>query len=176
MRLVVALSLAAAVSIAAGAQKLPKNLAHELTQRPARAPSNPAGELFNPPANDAEDAAMKDLACVCGTCKREPIRTCTCDLAAKMRGEVKQQLAGVDVSTAAARKVAHDHVLAWFAQTYGADVLAPARVTSIDDRLGSLPIVVILGAGVTLMIWRTRRSLRRARQRERLPRNDDFVV
>jgi Flp pilus assembly protein TadB len=42
--------------------------------------------------------------------------------------------------------------------------------------VGSLPIVVILGAGVTLMIWRTRRSLRRARQRERLPRNDDFVV
>ena len=182
MRRVVVLALVAVVSIAAGAagagvaQELPKNLARELTQRPAHAPSNPAGELFNPPANDVEDAAMKDLACICGTCKREPIRTCTCDLAAKMRGEVKQRLAGVDVTTAAARKAAHDDVLAWFARTYGAAVLAPARVASIDDRLGSLPIVVILGVGGALMIWRTRRSLRRARRRERRPRNDDVIV
>ncbi len=176
MRLVAALAWLSLVSLiaGAGAQELPKNLAQELTQRPRRPPGNPDGQLVNPPTNDSEDAIMKDLACICGTCNREPIRTCKCDLAAKMRAEVKQHLAGVDLSNASAQQSAHDHVLAWFAQTYGVDVLKPKPIASIDDRLGSIPIVLVLGVGLALMIWRTRRSSRRAR--ERLPRNDDVVI
>ena len=172
MRLVAALMF---VSTMASAQELPKNLAHELGQPHTNASSNPTGELFNPPANDVEDAIMKDLACICGTCNREPVRTCKCGLAAKLRGEVKQQLAGVDLSTAAARKAAHDAVLASFARTYGAAVLQPLRIAEIDDRLGSIPFVIACGC-LALFVWRTRRASRRARQRERLPRNDDVIL
>lgn len=173
MRLVLAFAL---VSTLASAQELPKNLAHELGQPHASAPSNPTGELYNPPANETEAAIMTDLACVCGTCNREPIRTCRCDLAAKMRGEVKAQLAGVHTATATARKAAHDKVLASFARTYGADVLKPMRIASIDNRLGSIPIVVMLAVGLALIVWRARGASRRARERERLPRNDDVVI
>ena len=132
--------------------------------------------LADPPANDTETKLMSDLACVCGSCKREPIRTCTCDLAAKMRGDVKRQLAGADLTTAAGRALAQTKVLQWFADAYGPNVLKPFRTVNGDDRLGFIP-VVILGGGLLLVIWQARRSVRRRReQRDGRNRNDDIFI
>jgi cytochrome c-type biogenesis protein CcmH/NrfF len=155
------------------AQELPSGLAGELAL-PHQ--TNKGQSLIDPPANETETKLMGDLACVCGTCKREPIRTCGCGLAAKLRGDVKRQLAGADLTTAAGRARAETNVRQRFAEAYGPDVLNPIRTVSGDDRLAAMPLV-ILGGGLLLFAWQVRRSVRRKRsQPSDRDRNDDVFI
>ncbi len=109
---------------------------------------------------------MQGLACTCGTCAKEPIDECACESAAKMRGEVKERLRGVDLSTAGAREEAYKSVRAGFAVKYGDAVLTPRLEAKTDPRLNWLPIIVFAG-GVLLFANVTRKSLRRRRDERR---------
>jgi cytochrome c-type biogenesis protein CcmH/NrfF len=172
MRIVGVIVVLSALLTPGRAQELPAGFARGLTTH--RQKATDIG-LVAPAANETETAIMSDLACTCGMCKREPIRTCTCEMAAKMRGEVKEQLAGADLGTPAARTAAHDRVLHRFTATYGLGVLEPHRVVSGDDRLGAMPLA-ILGGGLLLFVWQVRRSVRRKRsQPSDRDRNDDDV-
>ncbi|HEY2748582.1 MAG TPA: cytochrome c-type biogenesis protein CcmH [Polyangia bacterium] len=121
----------------------------------------PPSEL-NQPASDGEREIMHNLACTCPTCNREPIDECTCALAAQMRGEVKKQLAGRDLSTEAARKLASVTVRASIAGLFGAAALTPRPAARVDPRLDWLPVIVFVG-GLFVLVVVTRRSLARRR-------------
>ena len=116
----------------------------------------------NPPTSDAERVIMHEIACTCPTCNKEPIDECTCELAAQMRGEVKKQLAGRDLSTEAARTTARAEVRTAIAGLFGAAALGPTRPTKTDSRLDWLPLIVFVG-GLVILVLVTRRSLARRR-------------
>src|SRR6266481_10058995 len=93
----------------------PFNAAH--SARPEETATDPdiirfpkTAELQNRPRSDFENSLMGELSCTCGSCKLEPINTCRCDFAAKMRGEVRAQLDGLDRSTEATRRAAAETV------------------------------------------------------------------
>lgn len=115
----------------------------------------------NTAGNIVEQRLMQNLACTCPTCSLEPIERCQCDLATKMRGEVKDALRGVDISTPDKRETAYQHVRNLFAAKYGADVLTPNEKKT-DPCMNWLPIVLFFG-GALLLVVVTRRSIRRRR-------------
>jgi cytochrome c-type biogenesis protein CcmH/NrfF len=121
----------------------------------------PASEQ-NPPTSDIERVVMHGIACTCPTCKQEPIDECTCEMAAQMRGEVKKQLAGRDLSTEAARATARESVRTAIAGLFGVKALTPRPPPHVDPRLDWLPVIVFIG-GLALLIGVTRRSLARRR-------------
>lgn len=63
-------------------------------------------ELESRPRSEFEKSLMSELACTCGTCDLEPIDTCRCEFAAKMRGELLDELDRHDLSTEATRRSA----------------------------------------------------------------------
>lgn len=115
----------------------------------------------NAPSNIVEQRLMQNLACTCPTCNLEPIERCQCEQAATMRAEVKDALAGVDTSSPEKREAAYQDVRSRFAAKYGADVLTPNEKKT-DPRMNWLPIVIFVGATLSLVII-TRRSIRRRR-------------
>ncbi|MCU1278615.1 MAG: hypothetical protein JWM53_2161 [bacterium] len=115
----------------------------------------------NAPSNFVEQRLMQNLACTCPTCALEPIEKCQCDQATKMRGEVKNAMKGVDISTPDKRESAYQHVRDMFAAKYGADVLTP-YVKKTDPRMSWLPIVLFVGGALGLVVI-TRRSIKRRR-------------
>ena len=125
----------------------------------AHAKTRPSDQ--NQPRSDFERETMHSLACTCPTCNREPIDECTCELAAQMRGDVQKQLAGRDLSTAAARTAAREAVRASVAGTFGAAALTPSPPRRAAE-LDWLPIFIFAG-GLLLLVMVTRRSLARRR-------------
>jgi hypothetical protein len=83
-----------------------------------------------------------------------------------MRGEVKAQVRGADLSTADGRETAYKAVRAAFAAKYGADVLTPRADVKTDGRLDVLPIIVFVG-GLAAVVVIAGRSLRRRREQKR---------
>ncbi len=116
----------------------------------------------NRPGNIVEQRVMHDLACTCPTCNHLPLDECGCDLAAKLRGEVKERLRGADLSTADRRDAAYAAVRAAFAARHGNDVLTPRPEARTDPRMSWLPVLILVG-GVVALVLVTRRSLRRRR-------------
>jgi len=121
----------------------------------------PAAPHQNAPSNIVEQHLMQNLACTCPTCNLEPIEKCQCDQATKMRGEVKDAMKDVDISTADKRAAAYQHVRDLFAAKYGADVLTPNEKKT-DPRMNWLPLVLFIG-GALLLVVVTRRSIKRRR-------------
>jgi cytochrome c-type biogenesis protein CcmH/NrfF len=122
----------------------------------------PPPELENRPRSDFENSLMGELGCMCPTCALEPINTCACEFAAKMRAEVLAELDTHDVSTETGRRVAAESVRASLVAKYGPKVLrhrpnmdAPVAVA------GAVAIVVVVG------VRTIRRRRRRAGDRER---------
>ena len=117
-------------------------------------------ELENRPRSNFETSLMRELTCTCGTCKLEPIDTCRCEFAAKMRGEVLAQLDGLEVSTEAARRVAAEAVRTSFVARYGPKVLG--RNSSLDPsgRIAGFVVAAIVSL-VLVGILRGIRSIRR---------------
>jgi cytochrome c-type biogenesis protein CcmH/NrfF len=119
----------------------------------------------NRPSGETELRLMHNLACTCPTCNKEPIEECQCDFAAKMRGEVKEQLHGTDLTTAETRAAAYRSVRAAFAAKYGDAVLTPLPAVKTDPRLNWLPLVIFVG-GLLVLANLTRRSIRRKREQK----------
>jgi cytochrome c-type biogenesis protein CcmH/NrfF len=128
----------------------------------------PMAATLNRPSGIAEMELMHGLACTCAACQREALDECKCDNAAEMRGVVKAQLVGRDLSTEAARTTAIAAVRAKMAGIYGAEVLAPGTPRATDARITWLPVIVFVG-GLGLLLVVTRRSLARRRAQKAGP-------
>ncbi|SRR6266545_3300881 len=117
-------------------------------------------ELENRPRSNFENSLMRELACTCGTCKLEPIDSCRCEFAAKMRGEVLAQLDGLEVSTEAARRAAAEAVRTSFVARYGPKVLARNNRLDPSGRIAGFVVAAIVLV-VLVGILRGIRSIRR---------------
>jgi cytochrome c-type biogenesis protein CcmF len=96
---------------------------------------------------------MKDLVCMCGTCKRETLYSCQCGYAAQGREKVLALLATVDFKDPAKRDQAYDMVVSAFIQEYGGeDVLAIPR----SSLSWLLPYLAVSG-GLALLFVIARR-------------------
>jgi hypothetical protein len=117
------------------------------------------------PSNDTESRIMKDTACVCGSCKLEPIAVCKCDFAAKMRKEVKERTSALDLSTAESQQRAYETVRAALGAAYGMKALTPKKTSRAEDKISWLPgAIFLMGLGwVTLVAVRSIRRGRRNR-------------
>ncbi|MBC7978849.1 MAG: cytochrome c biogenesis protein CcsA [Myxococcales bacterium] len=107
---------------------------------------------MNRPTNKTEEAAMRELLCVCG-CKRESIFECKCATAAQLRKQITDYLGQVnaqgqpvfDLQSENGRTMAYDAVLDFFVKTYdGEQVLATPR-TKFSWLFPSLAVVGGLG-------------------------------
>ena len=98
----------------------------------------------NRPSNDTAAKAMKELACVCGTCTRQSIFDCDCSTAANLRLKVSEMLAAYDLSTDEGRQKGYDAVLDSFKREYGGVVLMTPK-NQISWLLPTLAAVGGLG-------------------------------
>jgi cytochrome c-type biogenesis protein CcmH/NrfF len=117
-------------------------------------------ELESRPRSEFQSSLMHELACTCGTCKLEPIDTCRCEFAAKMRAEVLAQLDGLDVSTDEARRATADAVRTSFVARYGPKVLERNNRLDPSGRVAGLVVAAIVLL-VLVGILRGIRSIRR---------------
>ena len=117
----------------------------------------------NQPDGAFERQLMDGLACMCGHCDREPISTCTCKVAAEMRGEVKGLLKTQDLSTEAGRRHATEVVRRSMSAEYGPKVLEPSHPAHASG-LSALWPVPLLGGTVIILIVAARRRRRKAGQ------------
>lgn len=114
----------------------------------------PPPELENRPRSHFENSLMGEIGCMCGTCKLDPINTCNCEFAAKMRGEVLAELDEHDLSTETGRRVAAESVRASMVAKYGPKVLRHSP--NLDAPAVAVAVVIITAIGVRTI--RRRRS------------------
>jgi cytochrome c-type biogenesis protein CcmH/NrfF len=117
----------------------------------------PPAELEHRPRSDFENSLMGELGCTCGTCGLEPINTCGCDFAAKMRGEVLAELDTHDVSTETGRRAAAESVRASFVARYGAKVIRHRPNADVPVAVG-VGVVIVAVIGVRTIRRRRRRG------------------
>jgi hypothetical protein len=143
-----------------GINQAPSTLSEDTPRHPGTVGLASTPELESRPRSTFENSLMRELACTCGTCKLEPIDTCRCDFAAKMRGEVLAQLDGLDVSTEEARRAAAEIVRTSFVARYGAKVLDRNNRLDPSGR-GAGFVVAAIALLVLVGILRGIRSIRR---------------
>lgn len=115
-------------------------------------------ELENRPRSDFEKSLMSELACTCGTCDLEPIDTCRCEFAAKMRGELLDELDKQDLSTEATRHRAAESARTSFVERYGTKVRR--HRPNLDAAVGGFGAVAIaaLAGALGIRAYRRRRA------------------
>ena len=119
-------------------------------------------ELENRPRSNFENSLMREFACTCGTCKLEPIDSCRCEFAAKMRGEMLAQLDGLELSNEAARRAAAEAVRTSFVARYGPKVLDRNNRLDRSGRVAGFvvaAVVLLVLAGILRSIRSNRRSV-----------------
>jgi hypothetical protein len=126
----------------------------------------PTPELENRPRSAFENSLMGELACTCGTCKLEPINTCRCDFAARMRGEMLAQFDGLDVSKEAARRAAAEAVRASFVARYGPRVLDRTNRLDPTGRIAGFVLTALVLSLFGIILLGRRSIRRRAREHE----------
>jgi cytochrome c-type biogenesis protein CcmH/NrfF len=98
---------------------------------------------------DTERFIFGSLRCMCGTCARDLLSTCTCETAEEARQKIRQQLqAGED----------RDQILAEYAASFGPDALAVPPNKGILKAIWIVPV-----AGIALGTFGLARLLRRWR-------------
>jgi cytochrome c-type biogenesis protein CcmH/NrfF len=123
---------------------------------------------MNRPTNSTQEAAMRELLCVCGGCKRENLFDCKCSSAAQLREQVVAFLGRVDakgkplfdLNTPAGRDTAYEAVLNDFVKTYGGEQVLATPRTSLSWLLPSLGVV----GGLGLLVGAGRRWVSRGSQ------------
>jgi cytochrome c-type biogenesis protein CcmH/NrfF len=118
----------------------------------------PPPEFEYRPRSDFENALMGELSCTCGTCELEPINTCKCKVAAKMRAEVLDELDTHDLSTETGRRVAADSVRASRVAKYGPKVLHHLPEVNAALAVAGGVVVIVVAIGVRTLRGRRRRG------------------
>jgi hypothetical protein len=124
-------------------------------------------ELENRPRSAFENSLMGEFSCACGSesCGLEPINTCGCEFAAKMRAEVLAELDKHDVSSETGRRVAAESVRASLVAKYGPKVIR--HRPDLDAPVAvAVAVVIVAIVGV--------RTIRRRRHRGTDKERDDL--
>jgi cytochrome c-type biogenesis protein CcmF len=99
--------------------------------------------------NDTERSIFGQLRCMCGTCARDLLSTCTCGTAEDARQNIRAKLAQGEKQ---------DQILAEYSAIYGAESLAVPPNTGVFRAIWAIPVAAIgLGAiGVFFLMrsWR----------------------
>ncbi len=103
--------------------------------------------------NDRERALFNSLRCMCGTCARDLLSTCTCDApggATEARAMLRKKIAEGETN---------DQIILEYAQQYGTDALAVPPNRGGMRAIYAVPLVAFAagGAGVVVLIrrWKT---------------------
>jgi cytochrome c-type biogenesis protein CcmF len=111
-----------------------------------------ASVLITTPKNDVERKLREEMGCTCGTCAHEPLTKCTCGIAQRMRGELREQID---------QGKGRDQIIAYFTQVYGGQQFLGQPLNSGVGRLAWLfPYVVgtsgALAVGFVALRWSRR--------------------
>jgi cytochrome c-type biogenesis protein CcmF len=101
--------------------------------------------------NDTERSVFGALRCMCGTCARDLLSTCTCETAEQARQNIRAKLQ---------RGEQQDQILAEYTATYGTESLAVPPNRGAFRAIWAVPVIGIgVGAlGVAMLIRRWRNS------------------
>ena len=116
------------------------------------------------PANEVEEQLMRNIACLCNGCPREPIHDCDCGYAAQERQKVQQMLAGRDLSTEAAREQAYLDVRDAFIAEYDGQHVLTMPIDKGFNRLAWVVPYAALGGALVLIFGVGRYWVRRGRK------------
>jgi cytochrome c-type biogenesis protein CcmF len=88
--------------------------------------------------NDTERFLFGQLRCMCGTCARDLLSTCTCETAAEARDKIRAKLQAGE---------ARDQIIAEYSAEFGAEALAVPPNTGVFRIIWIVPVAAIaLGA------------------------------
>ena len=119
-------------------------------------PSAPTGGMHESTGtvsilNEREHALFNSLRCMCGTCARDLLSTCTCDTAEETRETLRGKIAEGQTN---------DQIILEYAQKYGSDSLAVPPNHGAMRAIYAVPLVAIAagGAGVVVLIRKWQRA------------------
>ncbi len=109
--------------------------------------------------NDRERSLFSSLRCMCGTCARDLLSTCTCDApggANEMREMLRKKIAAGETN---------DQIILEYAQQYGSEALSIPPNRGAMRAIYAVPLVAIAagGAGVIVLIRRWQSTSRSPR-------------
>jgi cytochrome c-type biogenesis protein CcmF len=100
--------------------------------------------------NDRERAVFGQLRCMCGTCAREPLSTCTCETAEEARENIRAKLLAGE---------AQDKILEEYVAKYGTEALTVPPNTGFSRAIWAVPVAAIglgaIGLGTMVRRWRS---------------------
>ncbi|HEY2368148.1 MAG TPA: cytochrome c-type biogenesis protein CcmH, partial [Polyangiaceae bacterium] len=99
--------------------------------------------------NEREHALFNSLRCMCGTCARDLLSTCSCTDAEEAREALRRKVAQGETN---------DQIILEYAQQYGAEALAIPPNQGGMRAIYAVPLVAIAagGAGIVVLIRRWR--------------------
>jgi cytochrome c-type biogenesis protein CcmH/NrfF len=99
--------------------------------------------------DDTERSVFGSLRCMCGTCARDLLSTCTCETAEEARQDIRAKLA---------RGEKQEQILAEYSALYGAESLAVPPNTGAFRAIWAVPVAAIglgaIGVGFLIRRWR----------------------
>ncbi len=99
--------------------------------------------------NDTEKFVFGSLRCMCGTCARDLLSTCTCETAEEARQKIRAKLLAGE---------ARDQIIAEYAAEFGPEALAVPPNTGVFRAIWAVPV-----AGIALGAFGLARFMRRWR-------------
>jgi cytochrome c-type biogenesis protein CcmH/NrfF len=97
--------------------------------------------------NDTERSVFGSLRCMCGTCARDLLSTCTCETAAEARDRIRTKLQAGE---------GRDQILAEYAAEFGPEALAVPPNRGAFRVIWAVPVAGI-GLGAFGLAWLVRR-------------------
>jgi cytochrome c-type biogenesis protein CcmF len=118
-------------------------------------------------ANEREHSLFNSLRCMCGTCARDLLSSCTCDTAEEARQALRQKIAQGETN---------DQIILEYRQQYGAESLAVPPNTGAMRAIYAVPLVGIAvgGAGIFVLIRRWRGARAPAKTPSKPAARDDY--
>jgi cytochrome c-type biogenesis protein CcmF len=121
--------------------------------------------------NEREHQLFNSLRCMCGTCARDLLSTCTCDApdgATEAREMIRRKVAAGETN---------DQIILEYAQKYGSEALAIPPNRGGMRAIYAVPLVAIGvgGVGVVVLIRRWRGPTRKVDKREVAPKERDAL-
>jgi len=125
----------------------------------AQAPPQPTGAGMHEGTgtvridNERAHSLFNSLRCMCGTCARDLLSTCTCETAEEARDALRKKMAEGETN---------DQIILEYAQEYGSDALAVPPNKGAMRAIYAVPLVAIAagGAGVVVLIRKWQRGHR----------------
>lgn len=92
--------------------------------------------------NDRERGIFSKLRCMCGTCPRDLLSTCSCDTAEEAREAIRAKISAGETN---------DQIILAYSNEYGAESLSIPPNTKGMQMIWAVPIVALAGGGVAVV-------------------------